>query len=117
MNVPIVDEPFDITYCVNEELAQKEGTVPRALPQAFRTESIHGGKAGEHMYLRRPRFNIYTKCFQLLLNQSMQVSRDYDRSTTGEAASTGVYIVEIRHASKNASRIPLLRGQQAVFVE
>ena len=26
MNVPIVDEPFDITYCVNEELAQKEGT-------------------------------------------------------------------------------------------
>ena len=45
----------------------------------------------------------------------MQVSRDYDRSTTGGGAATGVYIFEIRHATKNASRIPLLRGQHALF--
>ena len=52
---------------------------------------------------------------KLSLYQSMQVSRDYDRSTTGGGAATGVYIFEIRHATKNASRIPLLRGQHALF--
>ena len=43
----------------------------------------------------------------------MQVSRDYNRSTAGEAAAAGVDIFEIRRAIKDESRIPLLRGQHA----
>ena len=50
-----------------------------------------------------------------MLDQSMQVPRDYGRSTNGEAAAAGVYIFEVRHASENASRIPLLRGQHSGF--